>query len=100
MCSTKGAAVQKFATARSFVNGRQSMPTVHTATAGLLAELDEPMVATAALRQLRAVEVLERIATPEARQWLKELAGGVPEARLPREALQCLGRLDRKPSAY
>jgi hypothetical protein len=44
----------------------------------LLAELDEPMVATAALRQLRAVEVRERIATPEARQWLKELAGGVP----------------------
>jgi hypothetical protein len=64
----------------------------------LLAELDEPMVATAALRQLRAVEVLERLATPEARQWLKELAGGVPEARLTREAQQILGRLDRKPS--
>lgn len=37
------------------------------------------------LRTLRAMEVLERIGTSEARQILKTLAQGVPEARVTRE---------------
>src|SRR5262249_13576854 len=62
----------------------------------LVAELDEPMRSPAALRQVRAVEVLERIASPEARQLLEELAGGLSKARLTHEAEQALRRLNRK----
>ena len=45
------------------------------------------------LRGLRAVHVLEQIGTPEARDQLKKLAGGAPEARLTREAKASLDRL-------
>jgi RNA polymerase sigma factor (sigma-70 family) len=44
-------------------------------------------------RLSRAVEVLEYIATPGARQLLTELAGGDPQARLTKEAKAALGRL-------
>jgi WD40 repeat protein len=47
-------------------------------------------------REVRAVEVLEHIATPEARQILRTLADGVPEARLTREAKAALERLTRR----
>jgi hypothetical protein len=46
-----------------------------------------------ALRALRAVEVLERIGTDEARAVLASLAGGDPEARLTGEAKASLDRL-------
>jgi RNA polymerase sigma factor (sigma-70 family) len=45
---------------------------------------------------LRAVEVLERAATPEARQLLERLARGAPVARLSREARAALDRLSRR----
>jgi WD40 repeat protein len=48
------------------------------------------------LRAVRAVEVLEHIATPQARQLLQKLAEGAPEARLTREARASLGRLNRQ----
>jgi WD40 repeat protein len=48
------------------------------------------------LRQLRALEVLEQIGTPDARQILAKLAQGVPEARLTREAKAALQRLERR----
>jgi len=48
------------------------------------------------LRSLRAVGVLESIATPPARQLLEELAAGAPGSRLTREAKASLSRLDRK----
>jgi WD40 repeat protein len=51
------------------------------------------------LRVLRAVEVLERLATPEARQALQVLAEGAPEARLTREAKAALARLSKRPPA-
>ncbi len=51
------------------------------------------------LRGLRAIEVLENIGTPEARRSLKELAGGVPVARLTREAKAALKRLEGGDSA-
>jgi WD40 repeat protein len=48
------------------------------------------------VRQVRAVEVLERLGSPAARQHLEALARGAPEARLTREARAALRRLDRR----
>src|SRR5262249_51795773 len=44
------------------------------------------------LRDLRALEVLEYLATPEARQVLRGLADGAPEGWLTRQARAALGR--------
>jgi WD40 repeat protein len=51
------------------------------------------------LREIRAVEVLERIGTPGARDLLRELARGVSEARLTREARDSVERLTRRAGA-
>jgi WD40 repeat protein len=48
------------------------------------------------LRSLRAVDVLERIATVDARQVLEELARGAPAARLTREAQASILRLAKQ----
>jgi hypothetical protein len=53
---------------------------------------DEPRPA-ALVRALRAVSVLEQMATPEARQLLTALADGAPLARLTVEAREALRRL-------
>lgn len=45
------------------------------------------------LRAVRAVEILERIGTAEAKQMLQELAGGAAEARLTQEAKAAVQRL-------
>jgi WD40 repeat protein len=47
------------------------------------------------LRALRAVWVLERVGTPEARKVLEELAQGAPAARQTAEAKAALARLER-----
>jgi RNA polymerase sigma factor (sigma-70 family) len=57
----------------------------------LLSRIEE-----AARQDLRAVEVLEHIGTPEARGVLEALAKGAPEARLTREAKAALDRLERR----
>jgi hypothetical protein len=51
------------------------------------------------LRSLRSIEVLERIASPEARQLLQKLAEGAPEARQTREAKAALERLQHRQPA-
>src|SRR5262249_18903524 len=51
------------------------------------------------LRSLRALEVLERIANPEARKVLQTLAKGNPQARLTQEAQAVLGRLAKRTGA-
>jgi RNA polymerase sigma factor (sigma-70 family) len=48
------------------------------------------------LRARRALEVLERAGTPEARRVLQALAGGAPGAWLTRDAKACLGRSDEQ----
>jgi hypothetical protein len=58
----------------------------------LLARLSQRPLSGEALRMLRALEVLEQ-AGPEGRRLLRELAGGVEEARLTREARTSLNRL-------
>ena len=50
------------------------------------------------LRVFRALEVLERIGTAQARDVLQGIAGGAAEARLTREAQDCLRRLKTVPA--
>ncbi len=49
------------------------------------------------LREWRALEVLEQVATPQARDLLKALAEGAPAARLTQEAKAALERLAKRP---
>jgi RNA polymerase sigma factor (sigma-70 family) len=62
----------------------------------LLAKLDSGDLPAAALRDLRALEVLEQLATPEVRQLLQDLAKGLPHARLTLEAKATLERQGRR----
>jgi hypothetical protein len=62
----------------------------------VLQRLTEPVRDPATLRHIRAVEVLERLASDDARALLRELAQGAPGATLTREARLSLQRL--KPS--
>jgi RNA polymerase sigma factor (sigma-70 family) len=60
----------------------------------LLAAFTEPVLQPGdRLRQVRAVAVLERIGSADAKKLLTELANGTPEARLTREAKASLDRL-------
>jgi hypothetical protein len=47
-------------------------------------------------REVRAVEVLERIGTPEAIEVLRKLAGGVPDAVLTHESKAAIERLKKR----
>src|SRR5260370_22557484 len=51
------------------------------------------------IRSVRAVEILERIALPQAQRLLRDLAQGDPFARLTMEASAALQRLDRSATA-
>src|SRR5205085_2720286 len=59
----------------------------------LLGKLDRPTLAGEPLRQARAVEVLERAGTADARKVLARLAAGAPGAALTRDASAALRRL-------
>jgi hypothetical protein len=84
--------------------GELAGPTLRAALAGqpsaevrrrvgrLLGKLDAPPSAPGRRREIRAVEVLERAGTPEARRLLEKLAKGAPAARLTREAKAALER--------
>ena len=56
-------------------------------------QLTSLLLTDEALRQSRAVEVLERIGTPEARRLLDKLAGGAPGALTTASARAALDRL-------
>jgi RNA polymerase sigma factor (sigma-70 family) len=59
----------------------------------LLDKLSTQVPGAEQLRELRALETLELLGNPEARQLLQTLAAGAPEARLTREASNALRRL-------
>lgn len=59
----------------------------------MLAKLESQILTGAALREVRALEALEHIGTPDARQVLARLAKGAPAALLTREAQAALHRL-------
>ena len=63
----------------------------------LLAKVNSTVAHGEALRSLRAIEALEHIETPEARDLLRKLAAGAPGARLTREAQAALDRLGKQP---
>jgi WD40 repeat protein len=62
--------------------------------AALLREMANGVTPPRELRALRAVEVLELIATPQARDCLLELTKGAPDARLTRQAVATCKRLE------
>jgi hypothetical protein len=63
----------------------------------LLGKLGGPITRPEMMRAVRAVAVLEDVATPEARKLLQALSQGVPEARLTQEARAALTRLGKPP---
>jgi WD40 repeat protein len=62
----------------------------------LLAAFDEPRPTGSRLRETRAVQALEAIATPEARELLEALSSGAPASRLTHDAKAALARIDRR----
>jgi len=60
---------------------------------GIIGDMSKAITPPGALRALRATEVLEWIATKEARTLLLELAKGAPDARLTRDAAAACRRL-------
>ncbi len=62
----------------------------------LLREMEKAITPPGELRALRAAEVLEWIATKQARTLLLELAKGAPDARLTRDAAAACKRLERR----
>ena len=64
----------------------------------LLEKLERGILPGTRLQQLRAIEVLEHIGTPDAQEVLKKLAKGAPEARLTQEAKAALARLGKQRS--
>jgi WD40 repeat protein len=62
----------------------------------VLERLDSGRPDADTLRGVRAVELLEQLATPEATRLLKALANGAADARLTREAKATLARLNRR----
>jgi hypothetical protein len=65
----------------------------------VLARLAEWESTPQGIRAIRVIEVLEHVGTPSARDVLKRLAEGVPEATQTREAKASLRRLIRDASA-
>jgi WD40 repeat protein len=63
----------------------------------ILAAIGGPVRDPERLRQIRSVEALEMVGKGEARELLKTLAGGDPDADLTRDAAAALRRLDRRP---
>ncbi len=71
----------------------QAEPETRRRAEGLLKKIELRGTAPETLRAIRCVELLEQIGTADARQLLRELAQGAPDARLTLEAHASLRRL-------
>jgi RNA polymerase sigma factor (sigma-70 family) len=80
---------------RQALEGKPSLE-VRRRVGALLQKLRKESLGPERLRELRALEVLERIGGNEVRELLRRLAEGVPEAGLTQEARAALERLDRR----
>jgi WD40 repeat protein len=80
---------------RQALAGRPSLE-VRRRIEHLLERIDGPIREPEQLRHLRAIEILEQIGTPPARQVLEKLAHGAPGARRTREAQAALDRLAKE----
>jgi WD40 repeat protein len=87
--SQAGSAVRKALASRPSAEARKRLQ-------GLLQSSSKPDTSPEGLRRSRAVELLERVATAEARQVLSSLAKGDPDADLTRDAKAALERLARR----
>ena len=76
--------------------GKQPPLEVKRRVQALLEEADQPARSPERLRALRAVQVLEWAATPEAERVLRMLADGAPKALQTREANAALKRLAKR----
>lgn len=65
----------------------------------LIEKLRGPITHPDHLRVWRALEVLEHVGTPAAKQVLERMAQGAPESRLTQEAKESLQRLGKRPTA-
>jgi hypothetical protein len=65
----------------------------------LLERVEQEVYSDELLRTVRAIAVLERIGSTEARRLLDKLAGGAAEARVTQLARASLHRLDRRTSS-
>jgi WD40 repeat protein len=77
---------------RKALEGRPS-PEVRSRVERLLEQLEQPVPVSERLQELRAIAVLEYLATPGARELLAALSQGEPHARQTREAKAALERL-------
>src|SRR5207249_4170107 len=83
---------------RQALAGRPSVE-VRRRLEGLLDKVQKAVLPSHQLRGVRAIEVLESIGTPEARQVLERVAGGAPNVLLTQEAAAALRRLRKLPPA-
>jgi len=74
----------------------QPSPEARRRAEAILAKLGGPVTSSEQLRALRAIEALEHIGTPEARQVLERLATGAAGARETADAKRSVERLKRK----
>jgi HEAT repeat protein len=74
----------------------QPSPEARRRAEAILAKLGGPVTSSEQLRTLRAIEALEHIGTPEARQVLEKLATGAAGARETEDARRSVERLKRK----
>jgi WD40 repeat protein len=80
---------------RNALKGQVSLE-VRRRVTQLLEKLQGPVPTTDRLRAGRALELIERIGTPEAKRLLEQLAAGAPQARLSQDAKAALERLAKR----
>ena len=78
---------------------RRALPSLEVSRRleALLERVEKRSLSAKQLHMLRTLEVLEEIATPDAREVLLALAKGAPGAWLTSEAKACLDRLAKRP---